>query len=215
MTPLKPKLAIAASIGFITLGAVLTTNPAQATPLRLDYIVKDTGSGLFNYDFKLSVDNNDGSYLPSQTWNWIVFGDAQEQPSPLTSWVGDLSDSAPFITSFSTTSGYHNGPTLYGTDGQYVNSVLANWTPTGIGDFLKWSGTSNANLLQGDLLFTTLQARPQDTNPNFGVGADFKIANRVKSFDQKSVPEPTTLLGLLAVVGLGGFTKKKLALKKR
>lgn len=193
-----------------TVLALSVTSPIHATPLRLDYTVEDIGSGLFDYDFRLIVDNNDRSYVPGQVWNWIIFGDAPNTGSPLYSWVGDLSQSSPFITSFGTSGGGHNGPTIYGTDDEFTNSVLAVWEPNGVGDFLQWSGTSTANLLQGDLLFSTLQARLSDSPPvNFGVRADFEIANRVNSLEPESVPEPNLLIGLLTVGVLGATSTLK------
>jgi hypothetical protein len=186
------------------LGTLSFTGRAEATPLRLDYTVQNTGGGLFDYDFRLSVDNNDGSYVPGQAWRWIIFGDADRSASPLTNWEGDLSQSSPWISLFSSSSGGHNGPTLIGPG----PSVLSYWVPTGVGDFLKWSGTSTADLAQGNLLFSTLAG-----TLNNGVAANFNVANRVQSFDAKSVPEPASVLGLLAL-GVFGTTSLKLSKKQ-
>lgn len=202
-----------------TVLALSITSPIQATPLRLDYTVEDLGGGLFDYDFRLVVDNNDESYAPGQVWNWIIFGDipgtSGNTPSPLTNWVGDLSNSSPFITSFSSSGGGHNGPTIYGTDDEFTNSVLAVWRPNGVGDSLQWSGTSTANLLQGDLLFSTLQARLSESPPvDFGVRADFEVANRVSSLEPETVPEPSTILASATVLGCGALLKREHSKKK-
>ena len=85
-------------------------------------------------------------------------------------------------TGYTTSGGGHNGPTF--------SPVLNYWVPTGVLESLSWSGTSTANLMQGDLLFSTLAVQ------NGAVGANFDVAQRI--------PEPTTLalfgLGLVGVV---------------
>jgi hypothetical protein len=170
-TVLKTLSMATASATLMTLGVVsLTSSSVQATPLQLDYTVEAEDEGWFKYDFELSVDNNDDSYEPGQSWRWIVFGDAPSgSSSPLTNWRGDLANSSPWISSFKTTTGSHNGVTLYDSrDENYSNgSVLAYWTPTGIGDSLFWSGKSTANLQQGELLFSTLLATTPETRANF------------------------------------------------
>jgi hypothetical protein len=196
-----------------TVLAFSITSPTHATPLRLDYTVEDLGGGLFDYDFRLVVDNNDQSYVPGQGWNWIIFGDIRgpsgNTPSPLTNWVGDLSNSSPFITGFSESGGFHNGPTLLGTDNEFTESVLAVWKPKGVGDFLQWSGNSTANLLQGDLLFSTLQARLSESPPvDFGVRADFEVANRVNFLEPETVPEPASIFAYATVLGSGVLLKR-------
>jgi hypothetical protein len=165
---------------------------AQATPLRMDYSVTDLGGGLYDYEFQLVLDNNDGTWSAGQGWRWIVFGDAPVAPSPLSNFVGDISDLpvGPY-SGYGTSTGTHNGLTL--------ESTLSYWIPTGIGDFLAWSGTSNADLIQGELLFSTLTL-----TLNNGVAANYEAANRIES-----VPAPATL----ALMGLGlagiGFARKK------
>lgn len=201
------------AIATTTILALGITSPTYATPLRLDYTVEDIGGGLLDYDFRLVVDNNDGSYVSGQVWNWIIFGDIPNNtPSPLTNWVGDLSNSSPFVTGFTDTVGGHNGLTILGTGDEFTNRVLALWEPNGVGDFLQWSGTSTANLLQGDLLFSTLQVKSSELPPDFGVRANFEVANRVNSFE--TVPEPATILGLATVLGFGVLLKRRNAKKQ-
>jgi hypothetical protein len=165
---------------------------AQATPLRMDYSVTDLGGGLYDYEFQLVLDNNDGTWSAGQGWRWIIFGDTPVAPSPLSNFVGDLNDLpiGPYTT-YGFSFGAHNGPDL--------SFVLDYWVPTGVGDFLAWSGASDANLVQGDLLFSTIAG-----TLNNGVAANFEVANRIES-----VPAPATL----ALMGLGlagfGFARKK------
>ena len=207
------------AIATTTVLALSITSPIQATPLRLDYTVEDLSGGLFDYDFRLVVDNNDESYAPGQGWSWIIFGDipgtSGNTSSPLTNWVGDLSNSSPFITSFSNSGGFHNGPTIYGTDDELTNSVFAVWKPNGVGDFLQWSGTSTANLLQGDLLFSTLQARLSESPPvDFGVRANFEVANRVNSLEPETVPEPASIFASATALCCGALLKREHSKKK-
>ena len=138
---------------FLTLTAA-----AGASPLRFDYSVRDIGSGLYDYEFRLILDNNDDSWVAGQGWQWIVFGDnpdGYDAASPLTDFTGDTSDLpiGPY-DSYGTTTGAvdHAGPTL--------EFRVHFWTPTAVGQYLHWSGTSTANLGQGELLISTIGVTP-------------------------------------------------------
>jgi len=152
---------------------MLCTGMSNASPLDLSYSVTDLGSGIYDYDFTLTLDNNDSSWASGQGWTWLTFGAEKSVSaggtgvSPLTGFVGDL---ASFVggpwNAFTTSSGGVNGPTL--------SHPTSYWTPTAIGEMVMWSGTSSALLGQGQLLFNTLLVNGPST-----VKADFQVANLI------------------------------------
>ena len=195
---LAKRISIAGGTALFTLGTVNMISPAQAASLNLNYTVENLTDGWFNYSFQLKVDNTDNSYVPGQAWRWIIFGDELATNDPegaLTNWVGDFSKSSPWIAFFSSTRGYHNGPSLDG------NSVSTWWIPSDVNDYLYWSGKSTANLPQGELLFSTL-----DGTLNGATQPEFKLANQVDSF---AVPEPLTVFGSILGLGVLGAVKRK------
>jgi len=166
----------------------------NATPLKLDYSVNDIGGGLYNYDFSLVLDNNDSSWSSGQGWRWFIFGDAPSgETTPLTNFTMDSGDLpvGPW-TSLNSTSGGHNGPTF--------SDVLDYWIPLSIGETLSWSGTSTANLFQGELLFSTLAG-----TLNGAIAANFEVATRVSPVP---VPAAAWLFGS-ALLGFFGFSRRK------
>ena len=202
---LAKRISIAGGTALFALGAVNMISPAQAASLNLKYTVENLTDGWFNYSFQLKVDNTDNSYVPGQAWRWIIFGDSPFQPSAppfgegtLPNWVGDLSKSSPWVASFSSSGGGHNGPTLYGNPG---NSVKTWWIPSDVNDYLYWSGKSTAKLSQGELLFSTIDGTLNGATP-----ADFKVANEV---DSLAVPEPLTVFGSILGLGILGAVKRK------
>lgn len=204
---LAKRISIAGGTALFALGAVNMISPAQAASLNLNYTVENLVDGWFNYSFQLKVDNADNSYVPGQAWRWIIFGDVQGKDngqgnfsaeSNLTNWVGDLSKSSPWVASFSSSGGGHNGPTLYGNPG---NSVKTWWIPSDVNDYLYWSGKSTAKLSQGELLFSTIDGTLNGATP-----ANFKVANEV---DSLAVPEPLTVFGSILGLGILGAVKRK------
>jgi hypothetical protein len=200
---LAKRISMAGGTALFALGTINMISPAQAASLNLNYTVENLTDGWFNYSFQLKVDNTDNSYVPGQAWRWIIFGDSPFQPSAppfgegtLPNWVGDLSNSSPWIASFSSSGGGHNGPTLYGPG----NDIWAWWTPSDVNDYLYWSGKSTANLSQGELLFSTLESL------NGATPADFKVANEI---DSLAVPEPLTVFGSILGLGILGAVKRK------
>ena len=154
-------------LALLLLTAGLLSAPAAATPLRLEYSVTDLGGGLYRYQFKFINDNNDGTWQAGQSFRWFVLGDVPSgMSSPLTNFVGDTSSfvESPY-TGFGRTSGGHNGPDLQG--------VLTDWIPTHVGDAFWFSGTSTADLTQGQLAWSNVTNG--STNP--GVRGNFELGH--------------------------------------
>lgn len=181
---------------------LFTAGSAQATPLRLDYIVNPSGGG-YAYQFRLTLDNHDNTWASGQGWGWIVFGDvAWPGPSPLQNFVADPASfpAGPF-TGVTSTSGGHNGPTLAPVS---VVGGFVYWTPAGAGAYLEWAGTATTLVEQGSLFWSSLLysggAKP----------ANFELARRVTSFTGgHAVPEGGDALILLGLA-LGGLTLMRL-----
>ena len=172
---LKSKLALCAFL-LLSVAFVQASVPHPA-PVALNYSVTDLGNGTFDYQFQLVLDNHSGDWQPGQSWGWLIFGDQFAAPSPLANFIGDNTDFpiGPWTT-YVTSSGVHNGPTL--------GNVGQQWTPAFVGDAVTWSGTSTANLLPGQLLFSTL------ATGNAATSAALQVANLVPE------PSATALLGL-------------------
>jgi hypothetical protein len=117
--------------------------------LALDYVVTDTGQGVFQYDFTLTLTDPDGSWQPGQGFGWFIFGDALRMTSPIDDFYMDASQFpvGPW-TGLSSSVGEHNGPTF--------SNVLDMWVPFGIGDNLQWTGFSTVFLDQDQLLFSSI-----------------------------------------------------------
>jgi hypothetical protein len=204
---LAKRISIAGGTALFALGTVNMISPAQAASLNLNYTVENLTYGWFNYSFQLKVDNTDNSYVPGQAWRWIIFGDVPGKDdgtgnfyaeSNLPNWVGDLSQSSPWITGFSRSVGGHNGPTLFGNP---PDPVATWWTPSDVNDYLYWSGKSTALVPLGELLFSTINGTLNGATP-----ADFKIANQV---GPSPVPEPLTVFGSILGLGVLGAVKRK------
>jgi hypothetical protein len=129
--------------------AAALTSTAAATPLLMEYMATDIGGGLYDYEFYFTLDNHDGTWNAGNGWAWVIIGDAQSQSSPLYDWDGDEGDFpvGPW-TYWTSSSGYHNGPTL--------GYVLDYWVPEKVGDQLYFSGTSSVYLKQGEMLWSSI-----------------------------------------------------------
>ena len=126
---------------------------AVAQPqIDLSYCVTEVSPGLYEYQFTLKPNEN---WQAGMAWRWLIFGDEPgtccggSGISPLTNWNGSSTvfPVGPW-TSFSSSGGGHNGPTFA--------SVLEYWTPQSATETLTWSGTSTANLGQGQMKWSTL-----------------------------------------------------------
>lgn len=135
--------------------ALASTASARAgaftTPLALSYSVTPDTGGLFRYQFRMTLDNHDGTWAPGQGWGWVVYADAYYSPSPMEDFQGNPSDLpiGPW-NEYTTSMGEHNGPTL--------GFLLDVWTPTFIGEYVTWSGLSTVQAAPGTLTWSCLVA---------------------------------------------------------
>lgn len=147
----------------VALAAVLSLSAvgASASPLKMTYTVTDVGAQ-YQYNFKLTLDNNDGSWVSGQQWDWLVFG-ANNLLDSYTSFDTNgaglggydwttLSYSAP-ISNIQPSVGVVNGPTLAFST---MNVLLPGWQPTSIGSFVEWAGLSSVYMGAGDMKWTNL-----------------------------------------------------------
>ena len=165
--------------------------------LSLDYTTATVGPGQFQYDFKLTVTNQDSSFTAGQKVDWIIFGDVPfPGPSPLTGFTL-ISESFPSPTmNLSSSAGGHNGPTWIDSPGNPTKG----WLPIGVGDFVTWSGLASVNLTSG-LRFSTLA--------NSGVNTNFELATYLG--DATPTPEPASMALLAMGGGLLAFGRKRLS----
>jgi hypothetical protein len=152
---------------------MLAGHVAQAradSPFTLYYAITDNGDGTFSYQFDLFLDNNNGGWFPGQGFDWIIFGDFQNMPSPFSDFVMDdgIFPVGPW-TQLQGSGGYHNGPT-FGPIYDPINMKWVTWVPAEIGDNLYWSGVSSTFLDQGQMLFSSLYTEGGGHTFEFEVG---------------------------------------------
>ncbi len=208
---------------FVMLSSALLADPT--TPLFLNYTVTPLGGGEFDYEFTLTLDNNNGSWAPGENFNWIMFGTDAGSSTSLTDFVGNPSDLpiGPF-TDYTVSNGLGGYvPTLV----DQSNIPFGGWIPTAVGDELTWSGTSTADLPIGQLYWTYLENDGSEDFPDkelcgalgcVGIFGTFIAGTHsLAPFDQQYgapqvVPEPSYLFLLgtvLVLLGLGGSMKRK------
>jgi hypothetical protein len=138
--------------------------PAQAsTPLTLTWSARPGWDGLYRYTFRLTLDNHDNSWQAGQGFGWIIFGDGGSAgPSTINDFEADngVFPVGPW-TSVTRTAGQRNGPTLsFGRN---------TWTPSAVGDYITWTGTSSSLVASGNMKWTALVvkggAKPVDLEP--------------------------------------------------
>jgi len=140
---------------------------SEATPLRLDYSKSWSASGIVYYTFTLALENTDESWVPGQSWGWLIFGDSPSLGgSPFNDFTmtGGIMGVGPW-NSVTTSSGAHNGPTL--------GPAVEMWMPTSVGEFLTWQGYSTSNVPDGAMFFSTF------FTGGGAVGADFQAATNL------------------------------------
>lgn len=122
---------------------------AFSTPLTLSYSYAPDTGGLYRYQFRMTLDNHDGSWSPGQGWGWIIFADAYYTPSIINDFEGTLSDLpvGPW-GEFTSSTGEHNGPTL--------GFLLNTWVPTFVGESLSWSGLSAVEAAPGSMTWSSI-----------------------------------------------------------
>lgn len=173
---------------------------AAATPLSLQYEKSSIGSGIFQYDFVLTLDNHDGSWQANDEWDWIVFGandfgggyssfDVNGGEAGGLDWT-TTNYSLP-ITDIRDTGGGVNGPTLW-IDGDVS---LPGWKPLAVGETLRWSGTSGVDIGNGSMRWSVL-----------AVGGNAKDFLFESATQVNAVPEPQTL-GMM-LLGLAFLTAR-------
>jgi hypothetical protein len=183
---------------------------ATLTPLSLSYSITAQTGGTYLYDFDLVLDNNDGSWVAGQQWDWIVFGDRQGSGSAASGFcptgcgsgvVGNIAIITPGWQP-NTSGGGMQGPMI-----QYGGSPgLPGWQPSAVGERVEWTYTSNI-LLQNNLYWSTVVRTP-NTN-----GASYNLATLTSATlipPGNAVPEPTTW-----ALMIGGFGAAGVALRRR
>ena len=177
----------------IALGMLCAAGVAGATPLELHYTVTDQGNGTYLYNFTLTNTNADGSWFAGQNFDWIIWGDVPNNgTSPLSNWIGDVSSLSGTNWAddgFSYSGGGHNGPTLL--DVGPPPPPFIGFAPTAVGDSVTWSGTSTANLGEGQMQWSNLIGTGVHAdyvvaildNGGGGCEADFNGDNQVDFFD--------------------------------
>jgi hypothetical protein len=181
----------------------------MTSALSLFVTVKpDSTPGLYDYTFELDLTNRTETWAPGQGYGGFVFGDARYATSPIADFQIDSSSSPVGPWTSLTTVGddgtglsYHNGLIFAPQFDSSFN--IDYWYPTGIGDFLKWSGVSSADISPSKLTFSTI------FTTGGAVPANFQPA-------LATVPEPSSLVQLIlgATIVLGALAYRRRAVAR-
>ena len=69
-------------IGFGAVAAVLlcmSWATGNAAPMSISYTANDAGGSLWAYDFAVLFDNNDGTWIAGQQFDYLTFGNQQSE----------------------------------------------------------------------------------------------------------------------------------------
>ncbi len=138
---------------------------AYGAPLTMSYSVTPDAGGLYRYQFRVTLDNHDGTWVPGQGWGWVIFADKYYAVSPLHDFQGNVSDLpiGPW-NEYTSSEGEHNGPTL--------GFLLNMWVPTFVGESVSWSGWSGTSMAPGTMKWSALFASGGGSPFNFEVAAE-------------------------------------------
>ncbi|MBK9974514.1 MAG: hypothetical protein IPP14_07045 [Planctomycetes bacterium] len=127
---------------------MLCCAPLCAAPLALEYSVSGSSTP-YTYNFRLTLDNHDGSWAPGQGWRGVSFG-MSTAPATFATWQTDTSAypvgpwNATYWTSSSGPSGSFSGPGFVNSPGPQLY-----WIPSTVGEFIQWSGTADVLIENG------------------------------------------------------------------
>ncbi len=182
----------------VVLFFLTVTLTVQASPLTATATVVSQNDGTFLYTYNIVNTNADGTYVPGQTWGWLVIGDYAifpDNPSDphygLGEFPADPSNpfepdlelvSGPAGTYISSTGGFHNGPTL--------GPVLALYA-LDVGQSLTFQAVSHSLVTSQD--YSTLE----------GTGQPAEFDPITVTVENPQVPEPST--PILLIIGFAGL----------
>lgn len=179
------------TVAVAALGASLSV--AAATPFTVDYTVTDLG-GSYQYDFTVTLDNNDGSWVAGQQFDWFSFGNQDPETGAGGAFIDPVFVDYPSGATATSSTGGLNGPTLCDgnctlDDGAYEPSL---------NEMFSFSIAASAFLGAGDLLWSNLQASAGNT-----------AARVVANFNGLISEVPLPAGAFLFLTGLGALSVRR------